>query len=119
MFFFFLMIRRPPRSTLFPYTTLFRSFGALILCGSRGAEAVTYEDLAGVGKRHPMAALAFSLFLVSLAGVPPTAGFFAKLYVVRAAIGANLYALSIILVLNSVLGAYYYLHVLVFMYMRE
>src|SRR5260370_4428242 len=71
MFFFFLMIRRPPRSTLFPYTTLFRSFGALILCGSRGAEAVSYEDLAGVGKRHPMAALAFSLFLVSLAGIPP------------------------------------------------
>ncbi|MFT3769991.1 MAG: NADH-quinone oxidoreductase subunit N [Minicystis sp.] len=95
------------------------AFGALVLCGSRGAEAVSYEDLAGVGKRHPAAALAFSLFLLSLAGVPPTAGFFAKLYVVRAAIGANLYPLAIILVLNSVLGAYYYLRVLVFMYMRE
>jgi NADH-quinone oxidoreductase subunit N len=95
------------------------AFGALVLCGSRGAEAVTYEDLAGVGKRHPMAALAFSLFLVSLAGVPPTAGFFAKLYVVRAAVGANLYVLAVLLVLNSVLGAYYYLRVLVFMYMRE
>jgi len=95
------------------------AFGALILCGSRGAEATSYEDLAGVGKRHPMAALAFSLFLVSLAGIPPTAGFFAKLYVVRAAIGANLYALSVILLLNSVLGAYYYLRVMVFMYMRE
>ena len=44
------------------------AFGALILCGSRGAEAVTYEDLAGIGRRHPPAALAFSLFLVSLAG---------------------------------------------------
>jgi NADH-quinone oxidoreductase subunit N len=95
------------------------AFGALILCGSRGAEAVTYEDLAGVGKRHPMAALAFSLFMLSLAGVPPTAGFFAKLYVVRAAIGANLYPLAVLLLLNSVLGAYYYLRVLVFMYMRE
>jgi NADH-quinone oxidoreductase subunit N len=95
------------------------AFGALILCGSRGAEAVSYEDLAGVGKRHPMVALAFSLFLLSLAGVPPTAGFFGKLYVVRAAMGASLYPLAVILVLNSVLGAYYYLRVLVFMYMRE
>jgi NADH-quinone oxidoreductase subunit N len=95
------------------------AFGALVLCGSRGAEAVSYEDLAGVGKRHPAAALAFSLFLVSLAGIPPTAGFFGKFYIVRAAVGANLYALAVLLVLNSVLGAYYYLRVLVFMYMRE
>jgi NADH-quinone oxidoreductase subunit N len=95
------------------------AFGALVLCGSRGAEAVSYEDLAGLGKRHPAVALAFSLFLLSLAGVPPTAGFFGKLYVVRAAIGANLYPLAVILLLNSVLGAYYYLRVLVFMYMRE
>ncbi len=95
------------------------AFGALILCGSRGAEAVSYEDLAGIGKRHPAAALAFSLFLLSLAGIPPTAGFFGKLYIVKSAIGAELYPLAIILVLNSVLGAYYYLRVLVFMYMRE
>jgi NADH-quinone oxidoreductase subunit N len=95
------------------------AFGTLILCGSRGAEAVSYEDLAGVGKRHPVAALAFSLFLLSLIGVPPTAGFFGKLYVLRASIGAGLYALSVILVLNSALAAYYYLKVLVYMYMRE
>ena len=95
------------------------AFGALALCGSRGAEAVSYEDLAGLGKRHPAAALAFSLFVLSLAGVPPTAGFFAKLYVVRAAIGSGLYALAIVLLLNGVLAAYYYLRVLVLMYMRE
>jgi len=95
------------------------AFGALILCGSRGAEAVTYEDLAGIGKRHPMAALAFSLFLLSLAGIPPTAGFFGKLYIVRAAMGANLYVVAVLMLLNSALGAYYYLRVLVFMYMRE
>ena len=82
-------------------------------------EAVSYEDLAGIGKRHPAAALAFSLFLLSLAGIPPTAGFFGKFFIVRAAIGAGLYPLAVILVLNSVLGAYYYLRVLVFMYMRE
>lgn len=95
------------------------AFGALVLCGSRGKEAVSYEDLAGIGKRHPAAAAAFSLFLLSLAGVPPTAGFFGKLYIVKAAIGADLYLLAVLLLLNSVLAAYYYLRVLVYMYMRE
>jgi NADH-quinone oxidoreductase subunit N len=95
------------------------AFGALILCGSRGKEAVSYEDLAGLGKRHPAVALVFSLFLLSLAGVPPTVGFFGKLFIVKGAIGAGLYPLSIVLLLNSVLGAYYYLRVMVFMYMRE
>ena len=95
------------------------AFGALILCGSRGKEAVSYEDLAGIGKRHPAAALAFSLFLLSLAGVPPTAGFFGKLYIVRASVGAGLNVLSVLLLLNSVLAAYYYLRVFVYMYMRE
>lgn len=95
------------------------AFGALILCGRRGAEAVTYEDLAGIGRRHPAAALAFSLFLVSLAGIPPTAGFFGKWFVFRTAIDAGYYGLTIIAFLNSVVGAYYYLRVLVYMYMRE
>jgi NADH-quinone oxidoreductase subunit N len=95
------------------------AFGALILCGRRGAEAVSYEDLAGLGRRHPAAALAFSFFLLSLAGVPPSAGFFGKLFVFSAAIDAELYALTVIGLLNSILGAYYYLRVLVFMYFRE
>jgi NADH-quinone oxidoreductase subunit N len=95
------------------------AFGALILCGSRGKEAVTYDDLSGLGKRHPAAALAFTLFLLSLAGVPPTAGFFAKWFVFRAAIDGGLYWLSILGLVNSVIGAYYYLRVMVYMYMRE
>src|SRR5262249_29490146 len=100
------------------------AFGALVLAGSRGAEAVSYADLAGIGKRHPPAALAFSLFLLSLAGAPPTAGFFGKLYVFSAVVDAAsqsplLYVLLIVGLLNSVVGAYYYLRVLVFMYMRE
>jgi NADH-quinone oxidoreductase subunit N len=94
-------------------------FGALILCGSFGREAVSYEDLAGIGKRHPAAALVFSLFLLSLAGIPPTAGFFGKWFVFRAAIDAGLYWLAIVAFVNSVIGAYYYLRVLVYMYMRE
>lgn len=95
------------------------AFGALILCGSKGAEAVSFEDLAGIGRRHPAAALAFALFLLSLAGVPPTAGFFGKWFVFRASMDAGLYWLTIIAFLNSVLGAYYYLRVMVYMYMRE
>ena len=95
------------------------AFGALILCGSRGREAVTYDDLSGLGKRHPAAALAFSLFLLSLAGIPPTAGFFAKWFVFRAAIDGGLYWLAVLGFVNSVIGAYYYLRVLVYMYMRE
>src|SRR5262249_23068434 len=92
------------------------AFGALILCGRRGAEAVSYEVLAGIGRRHPAAALAFSLFLVSLAGIPPTAGFFGKWFIFRAAIDGGFYLLVVLAVLNSVIGAYYYLRVLVFMY---
>jgi NADH-quinone oxidoreductase subunit N len=95
------------------------AFGALIYCGSRGAEAVTYEDLSGIGRRHPAAALAFALFVLSLAGIPPTAGFFGKWFIFRAAIDGGYYWLTIIAFLNSVIAAYYYLRVLVYMYMRE
>jgi NADH-quinone oxidoreductase subunit N len=95
------------------------AFGALILCGSRGAEAVSYEDLAGIGRRHPAAALPFALFMVSLAGVPPTAGFFGKWFIFKAAMEGGFYWLTIIAFVNSVIGAYYYLRVIVVMYMRE
>ena len=95
------------------------AFGALILCGSFGKEAVSYEDLSGIGRRHPAAALAFTLFLLSLAGIPPTAGFFGKWFVFRAAMEGGFYWLTIIAFINSVIGAYYYLRVLVYMYMRE
>jgi NADH-quinone oxidoreductase subunit N len=95
------------------------AFGALILCGSHGREAVSYDDLSGLGKRHPAAALAFSFFLLSLAGIPPTAGFFGKWFLFKAAIDGGLYWLAIIAFVNSVVAAYYYLRVLVYMYMRE
>ena len=80
---------------------------------------MSYEDLAGIGRRHPALALAFSLFLLSLAGVPPLAGFFGKFYLFRVAIDSGYITLAIIGLLNSVVAAYYYLRVLVYMYMRE
>lgn len=95
------------------------AFGALMLAGSFEREATSYEDFAGLGRRSPAVALAFSLFLLSLAGIPATAGFLGKLYVFRAAMEAGLTALVVIALVNSVVGAYYYLKVLVYMYMRD
>ena len=108
---------RPDAATIKAATA--GAFGALILCGRRGAEAVSYEDLSGIGRRHPAAALPFALFLLSLAGIPPTAGFFGKWFIFRAAMESGLTWLTIIAFINSVIGAYYYLRVLVYMYMRE
>ena len=93
--------------------------GALILAGRRGAESVSYDDLAGYARRHPAAGFAMTLFLLSLTGVPPTVGFFAKFYVIRATLDAGYTALALIAVVNSAVSAYYYLGVLVKMYMRD
>jgi len=95
------------------------AFASLVLCGSRGAEVVSYEDLAGIGRRHPAVALPLAFFALSLAGMPPMAGFFGKWFVFKAAMDAGLHGLTIIAFINSVIGAYYYLKVLVFLYMRE
>ena len=73
---------------------------------------------AGLSRSRPWLALAMAVFMLSLAGVPPTAGFVAKLLVFQAAVSARLYALAVVGVLTSVLGAYYYLRVVVAMYMR-
>lgn len=95
------------------------ALGALILAGRRGAEAVSYDDLAGYARRHPAAGLALTFFLLSLTGVPPTGGFFAKFYMVRATLDAGYTTLAILAVINSAISAYYYLGVLVRSYMRD
>ncbi|MDP3275473.1 MAG: NADH-quinone oxidoreductase subunit N [Deltaproteobacteria bacterium] len=95
------------------------AFGALMLAGSRGKEAVSYDDVAGLGKRHPAVALALSFFILSLAGIPPMVGFFAKYNVIRSALEANYTWLAIALMVNSAIGVYYYLRVLVKMYMHD
>ena len=94
-------------------------FAALALAGRRGAEAVSFDDLAGYARRHPAAGFALAFFLLSLTGIPPTVGFFAKFYVVRATLDAGYTTLAIIAMLNSAVSAYYYLGVLVKMYMRD
>jgi NADH-quinone oxidoreductase subunit N len=81
-------------------------------------EAWDLQRFAGLASRRPALAFAMAVFLLSLAGIPPTAGFVGKLYIFQAAVGAQLYGLAVIGVLTSVLGAYYYLRVVVYMYMR-
>jgi NADH-quinone oxidoreductase subunit N len=82
------------------------------------ADTWDLDRFAGLSRKRPALAFAMSVFLFSLAGVPPTAGFVAKLYLFQAAVGAQMYGLAIVGVLTSVLGAYYYLRVIVYMYMR-
>ncbi len=97
------------------------AFGSLVLIGSRGREAVSYDDLAGVGRRHPLIALPFIIGMLSLMGFPPTGGFFAKYYVFNTAVqaGGGMVWLAVLGVLSSVIGAYYYLRVVVMMFMKE
>ena len=84
-----------------------------------GERYVTLEDYAGLGRRSPLLAATLTIFLLSLIGIPMTGGFFAKFYVFSAALQANLVGLTIIGVINSAIGAYYYLRIIVIMYMRE
>jgi NADH-quinone oxidoreductase subunit N len=81
-------------------------------------DAWDLQRFSGLAARRPGLAFAMAVFLLSLAGIPPTAGFLGKLYIFQAAIGAQLYGLAVLGILTSVLGAYYYLRVVVYMYMR-
>ncbi len=80
---------------------------------------VQTENLAGFAKRQPLLAFCFTVFLLSLAGLPPTLGFFGKLYLFSAAVNEGLVWLALWGVLNSVLSVYYYLRPIVMMYMRD
>ena len=85
--------------------------------GDRMAESIT--DLAGLSKNNPMLAAAMTVFMFSMAGIPPLAGFFGKFYIFLAAIDAGLYTLAIIGVLTSVVGAFYYIRIVKIMYFDE
>jgi NADH-quinone oxidoreductase subunit N len=84
--------------------------------GERGYEL---SDWAGLGWRRPMLALALMLFLLSLAGIPPTGGFLGKYVIFRAAVQSEQYLLAVVGVLNAAIAAYYYIRVIMTMYMRE
>ena len=93
---------------------------ACILCMCRKGEMVEeISDLAGLSKSNPMLAAALLVFMFSMAGIPPLAGFFGKLYIFLAAIEAQMYTLAIIGVVASVVGAFYYLRIVKIMYFDE
>jgi NADH-quinone oxidoreductase subunit N len=95
------------------------AFAVVSHFANTGERYVTLEDYEGLGRSSPFLAATLTIFLLSLIGIPMTGGFFAKFYVFSAAVKANLIWLTIIGVLNSGVGAYYYLRVIVMMYMRE
>jgi NADH-quinone oxidoreductase subunit N len=80
---------------------------------------LTFEDYAGLSGRRPALAVLMSMFMFSLAGIPPFAGFFGKYYVFLAAVKANMTWLAILGVLTSLISVYYYLRLVVLMYFRE
>src|SRR6266478_3343532 len=95
------------------------AFAIVSHLANAGERYVTLEDYEGLGRSSPLIAATFAIFLLSLIGIPMTGGFFAKFYVFSAAMKSHLIGLTIIGVINSAVGAYYYLRIIVVMYMRE
>jgi NADH-quinone oxidoreductase subunit N len=95
------------------------AFAVLLAIQKRTENDVTGEQMLGLAGRQPLLAVLMAVFMFSLAGIPPLAGFFGKLYVFSAAVEAGLAWLAIVGVLNSAIGAYYYLRVTVSMFMSE
>jgi NADH-quinone oxidoreductase subunit N len=95
------------------------AFVVLTLIAAREDSGLNLHDLSGMSRRHPWLAFALAVFLLSMAGIPPTAGFAAKYMVFYSAIQANEILLVVIGMLCSAVSVYYYLRVLVYMYMRD
>ncbi len=95
------------------------AFGVLAYLSRDGKECETFDDISGLWRKRPYLALALGVFMFSLAGIPPTLGFFAKYRLFLSAVQADFYWLAVIGILSSVVSAYYYLRVLVYAYMKE
>jgi NADH-quinone oxidoreductase subunit N len=95
------------------------SFGMVILLSARGVEAEHLDDFKGLNQRNPFYAAIMGLVLFSMAGVPPMVGFFAKLMVLKAVIDAGMMWLAIAAVVFAVIGSFYYLRVIKYMYFDE
>jgi NADH-quinone oxidoreductase subunit N len=94
------------------------AFTVVILLGRKGEENTELDDYSGLGTRSPLLAILMTVFMFSLAGFPPTAGFMGKFYVFSAAVKSGFVGLVIIGVLNSLISVYYYLRVVVIMFMH-
>jgi NADH-quinone oxidoreductase subunit N len=95
------------------------AFAVVVAVSRRGEPNEEFDDYAGLGSRHPGLALAMTIFMLSLTGIPPLVGFTGKFYVFGAAVQSGFIWLAVIGVLNSVVSAYYYIRVIVTMYMYD
>jgi NADH-quinone oxidoreductase subunit N len=95
------------------------AFAIIISLGTADNPGETLQDFAGLARRRPGSAMLMTVLLLSLAGIPPTFGFIGKLYIFKAAIQTGNTHLAIVGVLASVVAAFYYIRVVVYMYMRE
>ncbi|MGB0572007.1 MAG: NADH-quinone oxidoreductase subunit NuoN [Alphaproteobacteria bacterium] len=95
------------------------TFACILAMRREGRMVEEIDQLAGLSKTNPYLAAALGVFMFSMAGIPPLAGFFAKFYVFLAAIEAGLYVLAVVGLLTSVVGAYYYLRIVKLMYFDE
>jgi NADH-quinone oxidoreductase subunit N len=95
------------------------AFTAVTVLTGKGERFQSIDDFKGLGRRQPLTAALFTIFLLSLIGVPLTGGFFGKFYIFNAALDSHLNWLTVLGLLNSAVAAYYYLRILVVMYMHE
>ena len=97
------------------------AFAVIAAIQKRTGVTSNLSTFAGLARREPTLALLMTLFLLSLTGIPPTAGFFGKFYVILAAVevGGWFNVLAVLAVLNAAIAAFYYLRVVVYMFMRE
>ena len=94
-------------------------FAALSYLGGEGEKRNCFDDFKGLAKVRPYSAAAIAVFLLSMAGIPPTAGFMAKFYIITSAISAGQTALAVFAVISSILSMWYYLRLIIIMYFHE
>ena len=95
------------------------AFAVVIMLRSEGFKGDNISDYEGLSKTHPLASALMLVFMFSLTGIPPTAGFMGKFYIFMSAINAGYTWLVIIAVMFSAISAYFYLRIVMYMYMKE
>lgn len=94
-------------------------FAALSYLGGSGEKRKTFDDFKGLAKVHPYSAAAITVFLLSMAGIPPTAGFMGKFYIITSAISAGQITLAVLGIVSSIISMWYYLRLIINMYFHE
>jgi NADH-quinone oxidoreductase subunit N len=105
--------------TLIYALTTLGAFGMILLLSQRGFEAEDIQDFKGLSQQQPWFALMMLILMFSMAGIPPLAGFYAKLTVIKAIVDVGLISVAVVAVLTSVIGAFYYLRIIKVMYFDQ